>query len=155
MSEFGDGQLFDLCVRLFGCGDYDEALTPQPYWKWRALEVTKVKRKREKAGVSAADLAVAAHYCKETGITIMNVAWLYRHLPAALAWDRDRQRRRSEEEFGLELEHAIASERALSDGSGWADRLVRASGSYRREVLEAWKQERQHGPQDSLRVKGA
>lgn len=132
-----DGQLWDHVHRLFGIGDWHEDCGT-PFWRYRALEITKVKRRRAKLRVSCEDLAVAADYCKAHGIDIRNVAWLYRHLKDSAVWHRDRQRALAGAELDELIAVAIDIEVSNPD-SPWVDRLVRARGVHRQEVYEAWK----------------
>lgn len=131
-----EGALFDYLQRLFGVGSYDEVCSEEPYWQWRMHEITKIKAKRNKFKVAVQDLALAAEYCKVHHIDIRNPAFLYDHLGASRHWMSECERALSVAQVDDEIEAALAV--TLPD-SPWFERLVRASGENRKEVLSAWK----------------
>lgn len=137
-----DAELYDLLQRLFGIGVWDEDTSSQPWWKARALEITKIKRSRTSRNVDLEDLALAALYCKAHGEPVANVAWLYRHIGPAIRWNNERSRAAKSREFDELLQAAIEHEQQNPD-SEWLDRLVRARGPYQKEVYEQWSQHQQ------------
>ena len=132
-----DGELWDRVHALFGIGNWHEGLGV-PFWKYRALEIHKVKLKRVKQRVSCAELAVAADYCKTHGIDVRDVSWLYQHLGDAGAWHRERQRALATADIDELIAEAVAIE-VTQPGSPWIDRLIRARGHHRIEVYASWK----------------
>lgn len=145
MEPATEGELFDLLQTLFGIGDYDADLTAEPYWKWRGLEVAKIKRSLASRKITVKDAALAARYCKAHGIDIRAVTWLYKHLPAAIRWDNERRRQEKSHELDELIEQAIEYEASHPTPSPWLDRLVRARGPHRQEVYDLWKQHSQIG----------
>lgn len=141
MSVTTDGELYDLLQRLFGIGDFDPDLSRDPWWKCRALEVTKIKRSRTARKVELSDLALAAEYCKAHGIDVRAVTWLYKHINDARRWDNVRSQQAKSRELDELVAEAIEIERSHPD-SPWLDRLVRARGDYRREVYDQWNLQR-------------
>ena len=129
-----DTDLFDLLQQLFGIGEFEEDGSLQ-WWQYRQREVSKIKRSRVSRGVSLADLATAAHYCKAHGIDVRNVVWLYQHILPALRW----QTRKDAEEADryLEEEMARALQREFERDPDWYDRLIRAQD--RAFILSQWK----------------
>ena len=133
-----DGELFDLLVRDFGVGDWDEATSPQPYWKWRAIEVGKIKRVRTARKVRLDDLALAAEYCKAHGYDVRDATWLYKHVLPALRWDRERRAVASTSSFEEQMATAVGEAYAAGD-MDWVGRLTRAQGATREQVLAEWR----------------
>ena len=133
-----DSDVYDVLQRHFGLGDWDADRSTTPWWKHRQLEASKIKRSRTSRNVSPDDLVLAAHYCKAHGHHIGAVTWLYKHIPAAIRWDNERSRA----ELRAELDDRIAAavEEARDTAPEWVDRLVRARGPYREEVLAEWLQ---------------
>lgn len=132
-----DGDLYDLLQKWFGIGEWDEDVSSQPWWKARALEISKIKRSRTSRNVDLEDLALAAEYCKQHHLPVANVAWLYRHIAPAIRWRNERSRAARVAQLDDLLAEAIQIESDNPD-SEWLDRLVRARGDYKREVYEAW-----------------
>lgn len=137
-----DGELYDLLQKLFGLGDFDADLSTLPWWRVRALEVSKIKRSRTARRVELSDLILAAHYCKEHGHDVRAVTWLYKHIDAARRWDNVRRREAKAAELDELVAAAIEQESSHPD-SPWLDRLVRARGPYRQEVYDSWTSARQ------------
>lgn len=136
-----DAEFFDYLARLFGYGSYDEAFSPVPYWKWRQIEIGKVGRSREKANCSLVEAVRIAQYCKVTGVLITGPQQLWRHRGEARRWWNNQEKARAEADLDIEMRDAIAAEFA-TPGSPFLDRLLRATGAYRREVLDEWKRSR-------------
>jgi len=131
-----DGELFDLLCRDFGVGDWDEATSDVPYWKWRVTEVAKVKRVRVARKVTIENLFLAAEYAKVTGRDVRDATWLYPYILDAIKWDKERAAAGGE----LETQMATAVDEAMSAGDmEWVGRLTRANGPARAEVLAAWQ----------------
>lgn len=144
-----DALIFDYVSRLFGVGEWDELVTDQPYWEFRMKEIAKIKQRREKAGVTAAELTDAADYCKAHHIDIRNVAWLYQHLRDARTWRVERERALAEKDLDELLGRAIEIETRVPN-SRWIERLIRARGPHRQEVLQQWQAQQ---PQTTARSK--
>lgn len=134
-----EGALFDHLHRRFGWGNYDELYSEEPYWKWRQLEVSKIKRSLASRKIAIEDVFVAGEYCWTHHIHVGAVTWLYRHIYDARSWWKERQRALSAEKFELEFEAAVQLEYARPE-AGWLDRLLRAQGEMRKEVYNEWLQ---------------
>lgn len=137
-----EGQLFDHLHRRFGWGDYDELYSDVPYWKWRQIEVTKIKRSLKARRIAVEDVYYATEYCWHHGIRIDAVTWLYQYIYPARSWFFARQRALAGESFDDEYEDAMRTAYEQDD-QVWVDRLSRAQGQARTEALEAWKQHQQ------------
>jgi len=137
-----DGALYDLLQARFGLGSWDEA-SGEPWYKARGKEIAKIRASRTKHGVSTDDLMLAADYCASQGIHITNIVALYRHIPSAIKWGRERALAAEMSVLRRDLDEAIAYEHSLSDGSDWLERLLRVQGSANvEEVLKEWRSAR-------------
>lgn len=132
-----DAALFERLREMFGLGDYDEGnADEQPYWKFRAREVAKVKASRKKWDVAIPELYVAALFCKAHGKTIRAVSWLPRHIADAWRW-WDANNAKPAREFEDLYAQAIRREAENPDAT-WLNRLLRAAPAYREEVYKQW-----------------
>lgn len=130
-----DSDLFDYLRINFGVGDWDED-HDLPWWKYRTQEVSKIKRVRTARKVALGDLATTVDYCKARRIDIRDSTWLYRHIIAALRWEREREQIRPSD-FERDYEDALAQ--AYEHGEHeWIERLTRALGDGRQEVYAEW-----------------
>jgi hypothetical protein len=133
-----DGDLFDLLHRLFGIGDYsdDDKL---PWWRFRILEIGKLKAMRRKRRLTVADLMVTAYFCDAHNFHIAAPWQLVNYLPAA----KHNQQEWRDHQLERDVAEAIAYERALPEPDYvWADRLLLARGKHREELLAEWRQHR-------------
>lgn len=130
-----DSDLFDLIQRLFGCGEFDEN-GDVPWWKFRQQEVSKIKRSRQSRGVPLENIATAALYCKQQGITIQNFTWLYQHILPALKWQTRQDQLEAQRYLTEELARALQIEFPRAD-DGWYDQLKRAEDVA--FVLSQWR----------------
>lgn len=142
MTPTTDTALWEYVHRLFGIGDWDELASDEPFWQYRQREVGKVKARRARLKVEIADLAHAADYCKAHGIDIRNVAWLYQYLPMARRWILERERAFSSTHLDELIARAVDHEHRNGKDGQWIDRLLRARGEHREEVLREWQQAR-------------
>lgn len=134
-----DAALYDLCQSMFGLGSWDEG-SGVPWWKARALEISKIKASRTKRNVSVQTLWDTALWCADHHVKIQYVTDLYNHVPAAQKAARERALADASKASRLELDDAVAYELALADGSNWLERLLRVQGSDNiREVVGEWK----------------
>lgn len=105
-------------------------------WKARRIEIAKLNRAMEKAGVSLEDVAYALELSRREHATIES--------PAALVWrvERAREVAVATEPVGLDqqIRDAIDFEldQELPDHDLWVSRLSRCSGPARAEVLDEW-----------------
>lgn len=129
-----DAQLFDMLHSLFGIGDYDDS--KQQWFEFRMKEIAKLKAIRRRRQVLIGSLALAARYCVYNKISISESYELCQHIDDA----RRDARRRAVPEITAEIARAVQAERRRhgADSKEWIDRLLRARGSYRREVLDEW-----------------
>jgi hypothetical protein len=136
-----DGGLYDYLQQTFGLGSYDEGMTDKQWWQARATEVSKIKASRRKHGVTVDTLYETAQYCAAEKIPIHNVVMLYRHIPGATRWARQRTLSSRLEAHRVALDDAISEEmRRSPEGSTWLDRLLRVQGTDNiEEVLAEWE----------------
>jgi hypothetical protein len=133
-----DADLYDLLQRLFGLGEWDEHLSSEPWWQHRLQQIAKIKRSRTSRNVDLVDLERAAYYAKRTGEDVRAVTWLYKLISPAIRDDNERRRAARTAQLDFEIARAIEREHESDPDSPWVDRLVRARGTSRREVYEAW-----------------
>ncbi len=136
-----DGQLFDAMHEWYGVGDYNEDATgadADPWWKWRAAEIGKVKRSRLTREASLPDLYVALLYCKAHNLHVEGVTWLYRHIPRAWAWWDRKEATTLHDDQAEAFADAVRIEAANPDAT-WLGRLLRAAPAQREEVLAQWQ----------------
>lgn len=133
--------------RLLGYGDYDPN-GGEYYAKWAGMESHKLYLSMKKRNVSAEEFFLAVEYCNRHHIHIENPVWVFKHI--ADAKHEAHQLAQQQEDVSVEIQRAVACERALADkrsegwlvADGWIERLVRARGAARKEVLEEWRNER-------------
>lgn len=137
-----DAELFDYLHALFGWGTYDDlAARETPWWKARGVEIGKIKRSRFKRKVTIATLALTADYCFRHHITVRNITGLYHYIFDAEAEQRVLTRTAESNALDDLIAEAVAYERSTGDDT-WLDRLLRAQGPARSEVLKEWKSQR-------------
>lgn len=135
-----DGALFDVLHAWFGFGNFDPA-GELPWWKFRAIEIGKVKRSRHARDKSIAELYIAAMYARAYGLDVRAVTWLYRYIPEAFAWYDAKAAVAVAEDFEQAYANAVRHEMAQEDKT-WLDVLVRAQGGEaREEVFAQWLQQ--------------
>ena len=132
----GDAALFDQLHTLFGIGDYNED-DPKPWFRFRMLEIGKLKALRRKRALSVGDLMLAAEYCDKKRIRITASWQLVAHISIAKKY----QREWLAEKLERDIADAVAHERSLPDpDQEWASRLLLARGSIRQDVLNQYRE---------------
>lgn len=134
MEPTNDAQLFDMLHALFGIGDYDDSVH---WYRFRMLEITKLKAIRKRRQIPLRDMACAARYCYVHHVQIHQSYELCVHIVVA---KRD-ARRRAVPDLDRDIELAVTVARDRGEGE-WASRLLRARGALRQEVLDEWRQQR-------------
>ncbi len=129
-----EAELYDYLQRTFGIGDWDEATSEVPWWKFRATEVAKLKAMLKRRGATVQQVVAAAEYARAQGTPVHATYQLFALIPEAM---RD-HRRRIQAAGGSQLDDAIAEAVAAGE-MGWADRLTRATGPDAVTVLEQWR----------------
>lgn len=141
-SELGKLELWELGRRRLGYGDWTEDNT-EPYPKWAGMQAHRLFLSMRKRRASQQDFLDCVDYCARHHIRIENAIWVFSHYS-----EMKREARRVAEAAPGELEQllneAVLRERSLAaeDSAEWIQRLVRAQGDYRKEVLTAWAQAR-------------
>ena len=128
-----DAALFDMIHSLFGVGDFDDS---EPWYKFRLREIAKLRAIRKAHGISVAEMATTAVYCKRHG-EVIKQTWQLRGFIA----DAKREARRiAVPELSAEVSAALEQERALPgpDSATWIQRLLLTRGPFRRGVLDEW-----------------
>ena len=138
-----EAQAFDMLVEMFGLGDWDEG-DGLPYFKFRMLEISKLKATMKKRGANLDDVVVAARYCYRRKVPIVAVWQLFDQLAAARRELRETKKADALVELDKQLDFAVAYERRLADDMSvsWINRLLRAQGNYREEVFQEWRKAR-------------
>lgn len=133
-----DAQLFDMLHSLFGIGNFDEQ--SEQWFRFRINETAKLRAIRGRRGISLADFAMTARYCRRQRLMISDSWQVCGHIADA----KREARRIGVPELSREVAEAIASERALPgpEADQWVERLLLARGPARREVIDQWKRTR-------------
>lgn len=132
----GDAALFDHLHTLFGIGDYDDD-DPKPWFRFRMLEIGKLKALRRKRALSVGDLMLAADYCNKRCIRISASWQLIPHISIAKREHREWLAGQLERELAA----VVAHERSLPDpDESWISRLLLARGSIRQDVLNQYRE---------------
>lgn len=130
-----DAALFDMVHGLFGVGDFNDSSIENPWWKFRAREIAKLKTIRKKRQVTLRDFALAARYCFTNRIAVRETYQLCPHLLDA---KREARLRRVSD-----LAQGIASAVEIERGKSQPDtkvieRLLLAQNTGRQVVLDEW-----------------
>lgn len=135
MEPQTDAELFDMLHGLFGIGDFDED-DERPWHRFRITEISKIKAMRTKRHISLADFALAARYAYRHRMKINN-SW---QLPPQILEARREAKATAVSDLSQEIQAAIDAESSSGrpDSEWWVERLMRAAGPYRREVLDEW-----------------
>lgn len=132
----GDAALFDQLHALFGIGDYNED-DPKPWFRFRMLEIGKLKALRRKRGLSVGDLMLAAAYCDRKRIRISASWQLVSHISIA----KREHREWLAEQLERDIATVVAHERSFPDpDQEWISRLLLARGSLRQDVLNQYRE---------------
>jgi hypothetical protein len=136
----GDGALFDMLHSLFGIGDFDEAGSV-PWFRFRIVEIAKLRAIRKRRSITLADFAMTARYCHRHHEQVKE-SW---QVCGFIADAKREARRIAVPELSQEIHAALEIERALPgpDSATWVERLLLTRGLFRRDVLNEWKQSRE------------
>lgn len=135
MEPKDDAALCDMLHGLFGIGDWMDG-DSKPWYRARGIEIAKIKAMRRKRGLRIPELVLTARYCYRLQIPIRAPWELVKHIQDA----RKEQVATAVSDLSAQVQAAIEWEQTQSEqGTDWVGRLLRAQGSYRRDVLEEWK----------------
>lgn len=138
-----DAEVFDLCRRLLGVGNWDEDLDREPWHKARMREISKIKAMRTKRRMSPEDIALVVKYCASQRIPISKAYDLLEYWPQAVRWRTANERLQAGAEQRSRRERALEVERRRPDGGEWVGRLLRAhEGQGLEALLTEWTRER-------------
>lgn len=133
MSE--EAELYDRLQGMFGIGDWDEATSEVPWWKFRNTEIAKLKAMMKRRGASVVQVLTAADYASTTSRPIRASYQLFELIPEAMRWRRERLAVTDT----TDLDSAITE--AIDAGEyEWADRLIRAQDT--QTVITQWRNSR-------------
>lgn len=134
-------ELFDLLQQLFGFGDYDEQVNPEPPWfKVRMTEIGKLKRFMKSRNLSARTLGITAWYCHDHQIRVDSFGYLARHVREALVEHRKQADQAKREEAADRLQEAL--ERSTLIGRpDWTERLLRTPPALLSRTLDEFDEE--------------
>lgn len=129
-----------LCENLFGCGT-TEAANGIPVYKTRAMEAGKLNAamKRDPKKVTLVNLELAANYCFEKRIPIKTPYGLVYKIEEALKLIESPE---LTSDLGESVQRALAWEADTQDSEStlWIQRLTRAHGDARQQVLDDWRE---------------
>lgn len=139
----GKTALYEYGRRRLGYGEWDELLSEEPYWKWVGMAAHRLALTMKKRRVTPTDWRLAVDFCARHRIPIGNPVWALKYIPEAKT---ENQRLARERGLPLEVDDALAYERNLADpmSAEWVQKLLRARGPYRKEVLAEWQRSRNH-----------
>lgn len=126
-----EGQLYDDLRERFGIGDWDEATSTVPFYKYRMTEISKIKAMMKKRRVTVDQLLLAADYAQIHHLPVVALWRVFELVPDALRAQRESNRPSLHDEVWAAVDEAVAA-----GEQGWADRLMAAAN---RETLDAWR----------------
>lgn len=130
-------EIFDHLQERFGLGDYDEETSTIPHWKWRQVEISKLKSMMKRRRVNERELAISAWYARAQGTPITATWQLFESVRDALAAYR-KAGRDVPTDVRNQLSAAAEEAHALGE-AGWAARLYAADDKSGPPVLEQWR----------------
>jgi hypothetical protein len=133
-----EGELFDYLHGRFGIGDWDEATSSVPWWKFRATEIAKLKSMLKKRHASPLQVMVAADYAAEQRRPIHATYQLFSLIPEAMAAQRRKERDQKTSRAIANVETAI-TEAVEAGETEWAERLMRVSTDQSPAVVKEWQ----------------
>lgn|GEM_PF-6346600 len=135
MTAPTDTTVYDELYRLFGLGDY--VGDGSDWFKYRAVQASRIKRTREKRGVEPFELIQAARWCRSQGIWIYEHWEIYEHLPAAKRAAIAKAVEAETADIDAAIDEALEG---MDRDSVWFTRLIRASPDMREEVYRQWQE---------------
>lgn len=133
-----DAELWDYLQERWGFGEWDEATSDIPWWKFRANGIGQLTSMMRKRRVKPHELVAASEYAEATAKPITALWQLFGLIPEAVAARRQQERLDAEEARGRALQQAIHE--AMEAGEReWADRLMRAAPSEAQTVINEWR----------------
>lgn len=141
MESDGKVALWEYGRSRLGYGEWDELMSEQPYFKYVGMAAHRLALTMKKRGITPTDFRLGVDFCARHRITIGNPVWLLRYIPEA---KQENYKLAKERGLPVEVDDALAYERALADpmSAAWVQKLLRARGSYRKEVLAEWQRSR-------------
>lgn len=132
-------ELYDYLQRAFGIGDWDEATADGlPWWKFRGQQIAKLKAMLRKRRATVEQVVIAARYAREHRTPVREHYQLFALIPEAMREQRRQAKEAAQRVWHDDLERAI--DEAIEAGeTGWADRLMRASGADAVTALNEWR----------------
>lgn len=133
-----DAELWDYLQERFGIGEWDEATSDVPWWKFRANEIGKLKRMMRSRRAKPHQLVIAADYAITHAKPVTALWELFALIPEALADYRRQDALRRQARFVEDIERAIGE--AMDAGeTQWAERLMRAGPAEAQTVINEWR----------------
>lgn len=133
-----DAELWDYLQERFGFGEWDEATSDVPWWKFRANEIGKLKRMMRSRSAKPHQLVIAADYATAHAKPVTALWELFALIPEALAEHRRQDAIKRQARWADVVETAI--EEAMDAGeTQWAERLMRASAAETQTVINEWR----------------
>ena len=129
-----EAELYDHLQRTFGIGDWDEATSEVPWWKFRGTEIAKLKSMMKRRGATVHQILTAADYAILQRKPIRATYQLFELIPEAMREKRLREARPDTTDFDAAIQEAVDAQEFE-----WADRLIRSSGSETQRVIDQWR----------------
>ena len=129
-----ESELYDRLQGMFGIGDWDEATSIVPWWKFRGIEIAKLKSMMKRRGASVAQVMTAAEYAIANGKPIRATYQLFELIPEAMREKRRREAAPDTTDFDAAIAEAVEA-----GEHEWADRLIRSSGNETQRVIHQWR----------------
>lgn len=130
--------LYDYLQRTFGIGNWDEATSTMPWWRFRLTEIAKLKAMLKKRGATPEHVITTAEYAIEQRRSIFATYQLFLLIPEAMAAQRAQARTDRNAQLNLGIEEALAEAIALGE-TQWAERFMRASAAEAQIVINEWR----------------
>lgn len=131
-------ELYDQLQEMFGIGTYDDSLQREAWHRARMVEIMKLKGLCRRRRCTPKHVSIAAWYAKENRLPIQHSVRLFALIPDAMRAYNTSVNASEREAEEREVNVAVNTAMRLGEQE-WADRLLRASGSDVREVLDAWQ----------------
>lgn len=136
MSE---AELFDYLQERFGIGEWDEATSAIPWWKFRGREIGKLKSMLKKRKALAMHVVVAAEFAIEHRRPIQAYYQLFALIPEAMVAKSRHERAQRKRDLARDIDGAV--QEAIGAGeTAWAARLMRTQVSEASTVLREWRE---------------
>lgn len=137
-NDWSDAELWDYLQERFGFGDWDEATSDVPFWKFRGNAIGQLKAMKRKRRVTNYELVVAANYVIAHHKPVIALWQLFGFISEAMAWRRKQDATAAVARRAQAIEEAVVE--AMEAGeTDWAERLLRVGPADAQTVINQWR----------------